>query len=578
MTYQALARKWRPRSFEQLVGQEHIVAALSHALDSDRVHHGFLFTGTRGIGKTTLARILAKCLNCEQGVGSTPCNACGACQAIDEGRFVDLIEVDAASRTQVADTRELLDNVQYAPTIGRFKVYLIDEVHMLSAHSFNALLKTLEEPPPHVKFLFATTDPQKLPVTILSRCLQFNLKLLRLEEIQDQLMRILESESVEFEDEGLRLLARSADGSMRDGLSLLDQAIAQGNGRVSAETVRQMLGLIEADYARELLEALARGDTGAVFTLVDRIAQRSNAFMQLLDDLLTQLFHLALYKRDPGLLEAKQEMASWHPAVAELLDEEALQLLYQIALIGKRDLPLAPDPRTGFEMILLRLLAFQPDDGAPRAGGSEPRGSTGTQRPRLDEEVKPARAPGGPQAGQGRSAAPGERQARRDAEAATESRAHPAAGETPPPPLGEDPKAAIATPRQIERSSDADWRQVARQLPLKGWAQELAMNLALGSRHGDVWSFELNPRYEHLVNKQRIDAINESLSGQLGRQVKVRIELTKPAEETPVQSVQRQQSDKQKQAEEAIRNDPGVQELIEQFDATIVDESIRSRQ
>lgn len=544
MTYQALARKWRPRSFDQLVGQEHIVAALTHALDSDRVHHGFLFTGTRGIGKTTLARILAKCLNCEQGVGSTPCNECHACRSIDEGRFVDLIEVDAASRTQVADTRELLDNVQYAPTTGRFKVYLIDEVHMLSTHSFNALLKTLEEPPPHVKFLFATTDPRKLPVTILSRCLQFNLKLLQLDEIQDQLRRILESESVEHEDEALRLLARSADGSMRDGLSLLDQAISQGNGRVTAEIVRQMLGLIESDYVRELLEALAGGDARAVFGVVDAIAQRSSAYTQIVDDMLTELFHLSLYKRDPELLEAKQETASWHPSVAALLGEEDLQLFYQIALIGKRDLPLSPDPRTGFEMILLRLLAFRPAEAADRP---------------------PAAAPERKQAAPEQKQAAEQKQAVQKQQQAKTSPAVPKSeGRTPP--------ASAAA------KAEDDWRQLARQLPLSGFAQELAMNLALQSREDGKWSFNLDPQHEHLVNDERREAVSRAITEQLGRPVSITIQLSEPDVETPVQSIEREKSDRQQRAEQAIKSDPDVQDLIDQFDATLVEDSIRSRQ
>ncbi len=567
MTYQALARKWRPRSFDQLVGQEHIVAALTHALDSDRVHHGFLFTGTRGIGKTTLARILAKCLNCEQGVGSTPCNECHACRSIDEGRFVDLIEVDAASRTQVADTRELLDNVQYAPTIGRFKVYLIDEVHMLSAHSFNALLKTLEEPPPHVKFLFATTDPQKLPVTILSRCLQFNLKLLQLDEIQEQLKRILDAESVEYETEGLRLLARSADGSMRDGLSLLDQAIAQGNGSVAADSVRQMLGLIETDYVRELVEALAGGDTRTVFGVVDAVSQRSGAYTQILDDLLTELFHLSLYKRDPALLEAKQTEADWHPSVAGLLGEEDLQLFYQIALIGKRDLPLSPDPRTGFEMVMLRMLAFRPGGAAeqPRGGAGQPAAAAAqkaagtkaaagaaTEVPRVQEEQAPP-APAAPSAGPVAGSAPGQGPAKK----------HDAENAAPPP---------------AEPASEDDWRRLARGLPLSGFAQELAMNLALQSREDGKWTFELSPQHEHLINDNRKAAVRDALAEQLGRPVDIRIHLSQPGAETPVQSIAREQSDKQKQAEQSMKTDPDVQDLIDQFDATLVEDSIRSRQ
>ncbi|HSH29698.1 MAG TPA: DNA polymerase III subunit gamma/tau, partial [Thiohalobacter sp.] len=361
MSYQVLARKWRPRSFSELVGQAHVLRALVNALDNDRLHHAYLFTGTRGVGKTTLARILAKSLNCETGVGSHPCGECSACREIDEGRFVDLIEVDAASRTKVDETRELLENVQYAPTRGRYKVYLIDEVHMFSNHSFNALLKTLEEPPPHVKFLLATTDPQKLPVTILSRCLQFNLKRLPPEQIRDYLEQILEREGIRSEPGALRELARAADGSMRDGLSLLDQAIAYGGGEVAEAEVRTMLGTIEREFVYDLARALAAGDGRALLARVADAAERSTDFAALLAELLSVLQRIAVHQALPdGGLDEYADLPEVIAELAAAMSPEDVQLFYQIGLIGRRDLPLAPDPRGGLEMILLRMLSFRP--------------------------------------------------------------------------------------------------------------------------------------------------------------------------------------------------------------------------
>lgn len=360
MSYQVLARKWRPRSFADMVGQAHVVRALGNALDQDRLHHAYLFTGTRGVGKTTLARILAKALNCEVGVSSTPCCQCPSCREIDEGRFVDLLEVDAASRTRVDQTRELLDNVPFAPVKGRFKVYLIDEVHMFSTSSFNALLKTLEEPPPHVKFLLATTDPQKVPVTVLSRCLQFNLKRLVPEEISAQLAHILTVEGLPYEDQALVLLARAADGSMRDGLSLLDQAIAFGGGRVGAEDIRTMLGTVGRDMSLNLISALASRDGARLLDEVGRIHELTPDFGGLLQELLGFLHRIALFQQVPTTLAADDPERETLEALARLLAPEDLQLFYQIALLGQADLPLAPDPRTGMEMVLLRMLAFRP--------------------------------------------------------------------------------------------------------------------------------------------------------------------------------------------------------------------------
>jgi DNA polymerase III subunit gamma/tau len=360
MSYQVLARKWRPRNFSEMVGQEHVLRALINALDNNRLHHAYLFTGTRGVGKTTIARILAKCLNCDTGISSNPCGTCSACVSIAENRFVDLIEVDAASRTKVEDTRELLDNVQYAPTAGRFKVYLIDEVHMLSGHSFNALLKTLEEPPPHVKFLLATTDPQKLPVTILSRCLQFNLKHLSPERIVEHLQFVLGEEKVPCEEAGLWALARSADGSMRDALSLTDQAIAHGGGKITEAEVYDMLGTIDLGAIADIARALANGDAVDVLAVVGRMAEHAPDFGAALADLLSVWHRVAIAQTVPDALDNRHGDDPLVRELAKALSPEDVQLFYQIALLGRRDLPLAPEPRIGFEMALLRMLAFQP--------------------------------------------------------------------------------------------------------------------------------------------------------------------------------------------------------------------------
>ncbi|WP_121372168.1 DNA polymerase III subunit gamma/tau [Pseudomonas aeruginosa] len=368
MSYQVLARKWRPRSFREMVGQTHVLKALINALDNQRLHHAYLFTGTRGVGKTTIARILAKCLNCETGVSSTPCGECSVCREIDEGRFVDLIEVDAASRTKVEDTRELLDNVQYSPTRGRYKVYLIDEVHMLSSHSFNALLKTLEEPPPHVKFLLATTDPQKLPVTILSRCLQFSLKNMPPERVVEHLTHVLGAENVPFEDDALWLLGRAADGSMRDAMSLTDQAIAFGEGKVLAADVRAMLGTLDHGQVYGVLQALLEGDARALLEAVRHLAEQGLDWGGVLAEILNVLHRVAIAQALPEAIDNGQGDRERVLALAQALPAEDVQFYYQMGLIGRRDLPLAPDPRSGFEMVLLRMLAFRPADadGAPR--------------------------------------------------------------------------------------------------------------------------------------------------------------------------------------------------------------------
>jgi DNA polymerase-3 subunit gamma/tau len=375
MSYQVLARKWRPRDFASLVGQEHVVRALRHALAGGRLHHAYLFTGTRGVGKTTLARILAKCLNCETGVSPEPCGRCAACVQIDEGRFPDYLELDAASNRGVDEMTQLLERAVYAPSSGRFKVYVIDEVHQLSGHAFNAMLKTLEEPPEHVKFILATTDPQKIPVTVLSRCLQFNLKQMPPAAIVSHLEAILKEEQVPFEPEALKLLARAAAGSMRDALSLLDQAIAHGAGRLQAASVADMLGAVDRTHLVALLEAIASGDARAALRVADEMQARSLSFDAALADLAALLLRLALAQAVADALEEEPERARLE-ALAARIDAESLQLYYQIALQGRVDLPLAPDEHGGFVMTLLRMLAFRPDDGqkrvAPPARAAQP--------------------------------------------------------------------------------------------------------------------------------------------------------------------------------------------------------------
>jgi len=360
MSYQVLARKWRPRSFREMVGQGHVLKALINALDNQRLHHAYLFTGTRGVGKTTIARIIAKCLNCETGITSTPCGQCSVCREIDEGRFVDLIEIDAASRTKVEDTRELLDNVQYAPSRGRFKVYLIDEVHMLSTHSFNALLKTLEEPPPYVKFILATTDPQKLPATILSRCLQFSLKNMTPERVVEHLAHVLGAENIPFEDDALWLLGRAADGSMRDAMSLTDQAIAFGEGRVQAADVRAMLGTLDHGQVFDVLQGLLEGDAKALLAAIAHLAEQGPDWAGVLAEILNVLHRVAIAQALPEAVDNGHGDRERVLALAQALPAEDVQFYYQMGLIGRRDLPLAPEPRSGFEMVLLRMLAFRP--------------------------------------------------------------------------------------------------------------------------------------------------------------------------------------------------------------------------
>ena len=562
MTYQVLARKWRPRSFSDLVGQEHVVRALVNALDRGQLHHAYLFTGTRGVGKTTLARILAKTLNCEQGIGPTPCGVCPTCREIDEGRFVDLIEVDAASRTKVDQTRELLDNVPFAPVRGRFKVYLIDEVHMFSGSSFNALLKTLEEPPEHVKFVLATTDPQKLPATVLSRCLQFNLKRLLPEQIRDRFRQVLEAESIAFDEVALGLLARAADGSMRDGLSLLDQAIAFGGGRVLGDDTRTMLGTRSGDLNLDLLAALADGDGGRVLAEVQRIAELTPDFAGILADLIALLHRLALAQQVP---ETLTEDDPDHERLADLagrIAPEDVQLYYQVMLTGQPDLRLAPDPRSGLEMVLLRALAFRPD----------PRSSEGTQgsSPALRTRTTRQRPPGEAQATRSRAIA------------------------EPPAPFGpttqrpslevrEDPPPTRATavaavpPKAPPLVDDADWHRLVEVMSVSGLARQLANHCAFGGWDGRRLRLALDPAVANLRGAGAEQRLAAGLAAALGREVVLEIAIgtAAPEAETPALRQARDDAERQARAEASLRDDPVVHELHRHFDAAWVPGSIR---
>jgi len=552
MSYQVLARKWRPRTFPQMVGQEHVLRALINALDNDRLHHAFLFTGTRGVGKTSVARLLAKSLNCEQGVSSNPCGVCSACREIDEGRFVDLIEVDAASRTKVEDTRDLLDNVQYAPSRGRYKVYLIDEVHMLSGHSFNALLKTLEEPPPHVKFLLATTDPQKLPVTILSRCLQFNLKRLPLEQIRDHLTHILKEEGIEAEAPALTELARAADGSMRDALSLLDQAIAFGGGRVGHAEVREMLGSIDRDRVIKLLSHLAGGDGTALMGEVNQLAEQSPDFGGVLDELNSLLHRTALAQRVPEAIDDSMGDREALLALAGQLSPDQVQLWYQIGIIGRRDLPLAPEPRSGFEMVLLRMLAFQP-------AGSGQIKAPASQQQRAPSPATPQQVAEPPVAKAEPSAAP----------------------QQPVPPVVETPAAAspaVAEPPPAQAEpidSDAAWASLVAKLPLTGMTRQLAEHTAVISHAGDVIELALAPGFENLLNPKWEQGLQQALSMYYSRPIHLTVKQGESPTATPKQLRDEQQAAEQQAAEQSIGSDAALQSILEHFDGRVDQNSVR---
>lgn len=603
MSYQVLARKYRPRIFADMAGQEHVLRALINGLESDRLHHAYLFTGTRGVGKTTVARVLAKCLNCEGGVSSEPCGTCGACTSIDQGRFVDLIEVDAASRTRVEDTRELLDNVQYAPTNGRYKIYLVDEVHMLSTHSFNALLKTLEEPPPHVKFLLATTDPQKVPVTILSRCLQFNLKRLPASLIADYLGGVLQQEGITAEQPGLVRLARAADGSMRDALSLTDQALAFGGGQITDDDVRGMLGSIEDHSVLDIIVALAGHDGDGLMGVVEQLAERSPDFSDVLAAILTNLHLIGLLQTVPQAVDADHPDHDRLRGLADALTPEDVQLFYQIALTGRRDLPLAPEPRMGFEMVLLRMLAFRPDDGrTPPASGDAPaKAQGGAQQQAKTVTREPSRS--APQtiqekAGESQPSGSEPRHSVDPADAANAAIA--AAREEAPHDEGEQaPRERVvesigeggsAEPAQQDQpappapASDQElppWHELIPRLSLSGMAQALAMQCRWVGYDNGVVTLGLDERHRSLRNKQVEQRIEAALSEHLGRTVSVRYQIDRggaedgSAEKTPAERVEVARRRRQEAAEAAILDDPTIADMQHRFGAEVVPDSIQ---
>jgi DNA polymerase-3 subunit gamma/tau len=534
MSYTALARKWRPKTFAELVGQEHVLRALANALDQNRVHHAFLFTGTRGVGKTTVARILAKSLNCERGMSANPCGVCAECTEVDAGRSVDLIEVDAASRTKVDDTRELLDNVQYTPTRSRYKVYLIDEVHMLSAHSFNALLKTLEEPPPHVKFLLATTDPQKLPATVLSRCLQFNLKRLPVALIAGRMQHILDAEKIGYEADALTLLAQAADGSLRDGLSLLDQLLAFGGGRAEAAGARTMLGSIDREHVRKLGAALARGDIGELLQAARLLDEFAPDYAAVLGDLASLLQQIAVVQAVPNAALDDVADADLVRDLARRLAPEDVQLYYQTAIVGRRDLPLSPTARGGFEMTLIRMLAFRPGD-VPSASGARPTPGAG-------------RVAGEGSAGVG-SAACG----------------------SPPP----SATRATVAPIAAGNVTPDDWPRVIDALGLGGAARQLAANCAWVGREGNRVSLALDPAKAMMATPAQQERLTQALSAHFGATIKVDFLTSGAPAETPTQARERQATQTLEQARRSLDDDPTVRALKERFGAKIIEDTVR---
>ncbi len=570
MSYLVLARKYRPKSFETLVGQPHVVRALTNALTQQRLHHAYLFTGTRGVGKTTIARILAKSLNCETGITATPCGVCNACTEIDRGRFVDLLEVDAASNTQVDAMRDLLDNAQYAPTVGRFKVYIIDEVHMLSKSAFNAMLKTLEEPPAHVKFILATTDPQKVPVTVLSRCLQFNLRQMASTTINEHLQYVLGQENIAFEQPALNLISRAAAGSMRDALSLTDQAIAYGNQTVSELDVRSMLGAIDQSYLYEILHALQANNGAALIEKAQSMQMRNISFEAALNDLANILHQIAMAQTVPDSLANDLPERSMLMDLAQKLSPETLQLYYQIALLGRRDIGLAPDEYAGFTMSLLRMLAFAPSE-------------------KLDTTASlPANISKPPVAAVGASAAL--------AAVAPTSRIEVVIQETSPQPAiaptaskpdfaqesavlqSDAPSQSSGGQASNVQAFNGDWRSLVEQNLKLGLARALAQNCEMVSFDDNSITLRVAESNKHLASASYQEKLSSAINQHFGKKIKLNVdingeanaEIITPAKQTAVEKATIQSS-----AEAAIMNDGFVQSLMNDFGATIIQNSIK---
>ncbi len=580
MSYQVLARKWRPQNFKEMVGQQHVLQALSNALDEERLHHAYLFTGTRGVGKTTIARILVKCLNCETGITSAPCGECTSCKEIAEGRFLDLIEVDAASRTKVEDTRELLENVHYAPTRGRFKVYLIDEVHMLSGHSFNALLKTLEEPPPHVKFLFATTDPQKLPVTILSRCLQFNLKRMPVDLITGHLETILKAEDIGFDEASLRLLARGADGSMRDALSLMDQAIGYGAGALKEDEVREMLGTISHDWLYALVNAAIDGNGKKLMDTVEDMAGQVPDFEAAADGLISLLHQIAVQQAVPEIEQTDEYVTQ----LATKMSPEDVQLYYQVALNARRDLPLSPDPRAGFEMLLLRMMTFRPlaDNELPEL--SEILEKPSAEQPTaLVEPKKKLSSTDKKDHGTNSTSASksliGEatnipiEPLKKVVEEAVEvveikeSALEPEPqSENPAPPISDEP---------TNKTGEWDWHEITARLQLKGMVAQLANHCLLEKHDNGTVYLTLDQEGEQLRSDSAESDLQQALQQVFGGTVKLKITAAEVTAETPDKRQSRLNNERQHEAEQKMMNDPFVKELQAELDAVVVQGSIK---
>ncbi len=570
MSYQVLARKWRPKSFDTLIGQEHVVRALTNALEQQRLHHAYLLTGTRGVGKTTIARILAKSLNCETGITAHPCGVCPTCVEIDKGRFIDLIEVDAASNTQVDNMRELLENAQYAPTAGRFKVYIIDEVHMLSRNSFNAMLKTLEEPPAHVKFILATTDPQKMPVTVLSRCLQFNLRKMASTSIVEHAQSILTTENIPFEHPALQLIAKAAAGSMRDALSLLDQAIAYGSQTVQEKEVRAMLGAIDQSYLFDLLNALIANDGEALMAQAQHMSERSIAFEGALNDLATLLQQIAMAQVVPNSLALD---APERPTLMELasnISPEKVQLYYQITLLGRRDLGLAPDEFAGFTMTLLRMLAFSQSDQVATSApsGLTPVASNKVESVRrasasealkneaLKEAVVPAPLLAEP--------------AQTIAEEPVSSRPSAAPDNLPEPiPLEATPTVESFSGPKF----NGNWRQLVDNLKL-GLAKTLATHCELESFDENGFNLTVPETQKHLLEASYQDKLSGAINDYFGRKIKLNLKVGGTGN-TPAQQIFEEKAAVQSEAVAAIQQDDFVQALIKDFGAQIVPSSIK---